>query len=308
MISRKDLLKKSACCIACSSWIGQMRSPFISTSKNLSITILYTNDTHARIDPIPKNAREFAGLGGIAKRSSLVNKIRSEEEHVLLFDAGDVFMGSPWFNVFGGTVDFKLMSEIGYDAMAIGNHEFDIGLDGFAEAARYAHFPFLCSNYYTRNTPMHPFLERELIKEIEGYTIGIFGLGIQLEGIVDPKLYGKVRHRDPILSARRSVDNFRNFHQCDFIICLSHLGFRYGGNQIDDITLAEKVPGIDLIIGGHTHTFLEKPVEVEGPGGSTTFITQMGHSGVYLGRIDLQVLESSIQPKIVSKYYTIGKI
>jgi 5'-nucleotidase len=230
-----------------------------------------------------------------------------EEEHVLLLDAGDVFQGTPWFNMYGGKVDFKMMSEMGYDAMAIGNHEFDLGLDGFAEVASHANFPFLCSNYSTRRTPLDSYIEREIIKDIEGFKIGIFGLGIQLKGVVDPKLSGEVRYRDPIINAKRSVQNFHDFHQCDYVICLSHLGYKYDSDQIDDITLAQKVPGIDLIIGGHTHTFLDEPVVIEDSNGSQTLITQMGHSGIRLGRIDLNVNTESPAPLLSSQFYTIGE-
>lgn len=307
MISRRTFLKQSTFALAGSSLAAKIGKKFTDLlSDELSITILYTNDTHSRIEPFPENAREFAGLGGIAKRSSLVNKIRLEEKHVLLLDAGDVFQGTPWFDVYGGKVDFEMMSEMGYDAMAIGNHEFDLGLEGFAEAAEYANFPFLCSNYSTRHTPLEPYVERQLIKEMDGYKIGIFGLGIQLDGIVDPKLSGNVRYRDPIRDAKRSAQNLRDFHLCDYVICLSHLGYKYESNQIDDVTLAQNVPGIDLIIGGHTHTFLDEPVAIESPGGSKTLITQMGHGGVRLGRIDLKTDKKSPDPIISSQFYTIG--
>lgn len=307
MISRRKFLKQSAYVLAGSSFAAKMGERFADIFYSPKITILYTNDTHSRIDPFPENAREFSGLGGIAKRSSLVNKIRLEEEHVLLLDAGDVFQGTPWFNMYSGRVDFEMMSEMGYDAMAIGNHEFDLGLKGLAEVAEHANFPFLCANYSTRNTPIDPFVERQLIKEMGDFKIGIFGLGIQLEGIVDPKLSGDVRYRDPVTNAKRSVQNLRDFHGCDYVICLSHLGYRYEGNQIDDVKLAQNVPGIDLIIGGHTHTFLDEPVAVENPEDSETLITQMGHSGVRIGRIDLNVSEQSPMPIISSQFYTIGE-
>jgi 5'-nucleotidase len=307
MISRKLFLKQSAYALTGSTWAAKFGERFFDYFDGPSITILYTNDTHSRIDPFPENARDFAGLGGIAKRSSLVNKIRLEEENVLLLDAGDVFQGTPWFNVYGGQVDFKMMSEMGYDAMAIGNHEFDLGLEGFAEAASHAKFPFLCANYSTRRTPLDPFVERQMVKEIDGFKIGIFGLGIQLDGVVDPKLSGNVRYRDPILNAKRSVQNFREFHLCDYIICLSHLGYKYDNNQIDDITLAQEVPGIDLIIGGHTHTFLDEPVVIKNPEGLETFITQMGHSGIRLGRIDLSVSINSPRPLVSNSFYVIGE-
>lgn len=308
MISRKEFLKQSAYLAAGSTWVAKLGSRFTGSLDGASITILYTNDTHSRLDPFPANAREFSGLGGIAKRSALVNKIRAEENNLLLLDAGDVFQGTPWFDVYGGKVDFELMSEMGYDAMAIGNHEFDLGLEGFAEAAQFAEFPFLAANYSTLKTPINPFVERQIIKEFEGFKIGIFGLGIQFDGIVDPSLHKGVRHRDPVIISKRVIESLREFHQCDYVICLSHLGYQYvDSGRIDDVTLARSVPGIDLIIGGHTHTFLEEPVFVQNPGGSHTLITQMGHSGVRLGRIDLRITDQFKKPAISSRYYTVGE-
>lgn len=306
MITRREFLKKSFAAAAGSAvpFLGGVRRerPYAAAD----LTILYTNDTHARLDPFPENATEFAGLGGIARRASLVRKIRSEEKNVLLLDAGDVFQGTPWFDVYGGRVDLELMTEMNYDAMAIGNHEFDRGLDGLAEAAQKAGFPMLAANYQVRNTPINPYVDRYIIKEFEGFTVGIFGLGIDLEGVVkNPALYGDVRHGNPEIWAGSMVNMLRNTRNCDFIICLSHLGYRYDGNpgRIDDVTLASRVAGIDLIIGGHTHTFLDDPVPVTNPEETTTWITQMGHSGVRLGRLDLQW---SSQTEMTDSYYTIG--
>ncbi|WP_087148701.1 bifunctional metallophosphatase/5'-nucleotidase [Rhodohalobacter halophilus] len=306
MISRKDFLKQSALMAA-----GLM-TPLGAGAKLLTpakpnVTILYTNDTHARLDPFPDNAVEFAGLGGIARRASLVKKIRSESRHVLLLDAGDVFQGTPWFDVYGGEVDLKLMSEMGYDAMAVGNHEFDRGPDGFAEAAQKARFPILAANYDASGTPMNEYLQRLIVKEFEGFRIGIFGLGIEFNGVVSPDLHGGVRHRDPIAWATGMTNSLRQYHKCDFIICLSHLGFQYGSGRMDDMTLAEKVAGIDLIIGGHTHTFLDYPVGVVNPDGDVTQITQMGHGGVRLGRIDLSFNERNQKYALSDRYYTIGE-
>ena len=307
MISRKTFLKQSVILAAGTTWAGRVGSRLFRYFDGPEITILYTNDTHARLEPFPSNARDYAGLGGIAKRSSLINQIRSEKNNVLLLDAGDVFQGTPWFDVYGGKVDFELMSEIGYDAMAIGNHEFDLGIEGFTEAAKFAEFPFLAANYFSRNTAIHPFLERQMIKEISGYKIGIFGLGIQFDNVVDPLKHEGVRYRDPVIISRRIVESLKDFHQCNYIVCLSHLGYRYESGMIDDLTLAQTVPGIDLIIGGHTHTFLDEPVAVKNHSGSVTLVTQAGHSGVRLGRIDLKISSQDEKPLIASRYYTIGE-
>lgn len=306
MISRKEFLKKSAA-LAAGSVAPLWLNRFVSSERTLpDLTILYTNDTHARLDPFPDNSREFSGLGGIARRASLVKKIRSEVPNILLLDAGDVFQGTAWFDMYGGKVDLELMSELGYDAMAVGNHEFDRGPDGFAEAARSAGFPILAANYQVRDTPMNPYIQRFIVKEFSGFRVGIFGLGIPLEGVVDPSLRGDVISRNPEAWARGMVNSLTQVHNCDFIICLSHLGYHYSDDRIDDLKLASKVSGMDIIIGAHTHTFLENPIAVTNPAGGQTLITQMGHSGIRLGRLDLDFNSRQYPYSISSQYYTIG--
>ena len=307
MISRKEFLKKSSI-LAAGSVVpfGLMASPVDSGNKP-DITILYTNDTHARLDPFPVNANRFAGLGGIAQRAALVNKIRAEHRNVLLLDAGDVFQGTPWFDVYGGKVDLHLMSEMKYDAMAVGNHEFDRGPDGFAEAATKAGFPILAANYIVRNTPLNSFVQRMLIKELAGFRIGIFGIGIDFDGVVDRSLTGDVRSADPVSNAKQMADFLRNSRRCDYIICLSHLGYSYEDGRMDDLKLASRVDGIDLIIGGHTHTFLDEPVFVQKEMDKYTAITQMGHSGVRLGRMDISFSDSGSAYTLDSSYHVIGE-
>lgn len=307
MMDRKAFLRQALTYSAGSVILGA--SAFSRQVDENILTILYTNDTHARLDPFPKNAREFAGLGGIARRANLVRHIRRRQDNVLLLDAGDVFQGTPWFDMYGGEVDFKLMSEIGYDAMAVGNHEFDNGLQSFADVASHADFPILAANYSFRNTPLDGVIRRFIVKEMAGIKIGIFGLGIGLEGVVDSKLYGAVRSRDPEVWANGMVKSLRQFHNCDLVICLSHLGYSYGDSRMDDVTLAGRVDGIDLIIGGHTHTFMDQPEWVSNPSGSQSIVTQMGHNGIRLGRIDIslnQYFENKTDG-ISSEFYTIGK-
>jgi 5'-nucleotidase len=308
MMDRRSFLRQTFTVGAGTVLAGS--SLFSRSKPNTSLTILYTNDTHARLDPFPENATQYAGLGGIARRANLVKQIRKQEKHVLLLDAGDVFQGTPWFDVYGGEVDLQLMSEMKYDAMAVGNHEFDNGLQAFADAASLAEFPILAANYGTRNTPLDGVIRRFFVKETAGIKIGFFGLGIGLDGVVDPKLTGAVQSRDPEIWANGMVRSLRKFQNCDLVICLSHLGYRYDDpRRMDDVTLAGKVDGIDLIVGGHTHTFLDQPEIVTNPSGSQTLVTQMGHSGIRLGRIDL-ALETYLENRvdgISADYYTIGQ-
>ena len=305
-ISRREFLRRSSLLTAGSVLPLGVASASTGWTANEDITILYTNDTHSRLDPFPENSKEFPGLGGIARRASLVKKIRSTQKNVLLLDAGDVFHGTKWFEVYGGGVDFKLMTEMNYDAMAIGNHEFDRGPDGFADAAGQAGFPFLAANYIVRNTPMAPFVQRQIVKEFDGFKIGIFGLGIEFDGVIDRSLTGSVRAADPIRNADQITRYLKDSLRCDFIICLSHLGYHYSDSRVDDYDIAKAVDDIDLIIGGHTHTFLETPTVIQKESGKSVHITQMGYGGVRLGRIDLNQLGDRSEYKIRSRYYTIG--
>lgn len=271
------------------------------------LTILHTNDTHSRIEPFPANASRHAGLGGVTRRATLINTIRQENSNVLLFDAGDAFQGTPYFNYYKGSLDFQVMSKMGYDAMAIGNHEFDNGVQGFADVAGEANFPFVCANYDFGDTPMADLVKPNLIREIDGVRVGIFGLGIAFAGLVLPQLHEGVRFMNPLNMAQYQADRLRHFYKCDLVVCLSHLGFQYGNaDRVSDMVLAEQTRGIDIIIGGHTHTFLDAPVRVSKPDGSVTLVSQVGFAGIVLGRIDVEFNRSRQMVRATSVQHTVG--
>lgn len=259
----------------------------------VKITILHTNDLHSRIDPFPANDSRFPNMGGFAKRAALIKKIRSEEKNVLLFDAGDVYQGSPYFNMYGGEVEFKLMSAMGYDAMNIGNHEFDNGLPGIARQLVYANFPILCANYDFSDTELAGKVEPYKIFVMDGVKIGVFGLGIELEGLVSKKNYGNTRYLDPEEKAAETAHLLKKELQCDLVICLSHLGCSYKDKQISDVKLSKQSKYIDLIIGSHTHTFIDQPYVFRNSDNKQIIICQVGWGGVKLGRIDFYLVKGS---------------
>jgi 5'-nucleotidase len=252
------------------------------------LTILHTNDTHSTIEPFPANHSKFPGKGGVVNRFNLIQKIRSEEENVLLLDAGDIFQGTPYFNMFGGVLEMKAMTEMGYDAATMGNHDFDGGMDGFLKAKEYADFPFLCSNYDFSATILKNQTQDSLIKEIGGLKVGIFGIGVELKGLVPDDKFGETVYLDPISTANRVAQELKK-KGCDLIICLSHLGYQYDSDKISDLKLAAATKNIHLIIGGHTHTFLEKPTEVKNSKGQIVLVNQVGWGGIHLGRIDFDI-------------------
>lgn len=268
-------------------------SPSLFSQENLKkkkrLVILHTNDTHSTIEPFPSKHSKFPNMGGISKRHTILQKIRSEEDHVLLLDAGDIFQGTPYFNAFNGELEMKLMSLLQYDAATMGNHDFDIGLEGFLNAQQFANFPFLCANYDFSETILDGKTKAYHIFHKAGIKIGVFGIGVALKGIVSVNNYGNTRYFDPISTANKIASELKS-KSCDLVICLSHLGFEYENKDINsDRKLAAETENIDIILGGHTHTFFDKPLVLKNSKNKDILINQVGWGGVYLGRIDIDV-------------------
>ncbi|MEN9952747.1 MAG: hypothetical protein RLZZ520_1015 [Bacteroidota bacterium] len=265
-------------------------------SKGNRLTILHTNDVHSRLDPFPMDGSRNAGQGGVAARAALIQKIRSEEEHVLLLDAGDIFQGTPYFNVFKGEPEMKAMNMMGYDAIIMGNHDFDAGLDNFAEKlTTHGKMPVVMCNYGFEGTTMESINQPYKIIRKGDIKIGILGVGIELAGLVPEQLYGKTVYQDPVQQANIHSDLLKKKYQCDLVICLSHLGDRYADNKVSDEVLAKESLGIDLIIGGHTHRFFEKPREYSNKQGKKVLVNQVGWGGLQLGRMDFEFSKGTPQ-------------
>ncbi len=258
-------------------------------NRSKRIVILHTNDTHSNIEPFPANHSKFPGMGGVAKRHTVIQKIRQEEENVLLLDSGDIFQGTPYFNAYHGELEMQLMSTLGYDAATMGNHDFDIGLNGFLNAKKHANFPFLCSNYDFSKTILADEIKPYHVFKKSGIKIGVFGIGIDLKGLVPDDNYAEMIYKDPIDSANTWAQYLTDLG-CDIIIGLSHLGYDYEDKtKISDLVLAKSTSQIHLILGGHTHTFLEKPTLVKNRDNQTVIINQVGWAGINLGRIDIDI-------------------
>ena len=286
-MKRRDFLQKTVASSALLSLGGVSLSSF-STLETKKITILHTNDVHSHIDPFPADHPRNPNMGGAARRAAIIENIRKEEENVLLLDAGDIFQGTPYFNYYGGELEFKLMSMMQYDVATMGNHDFDNGIDGFYAQLPHAKFDFVSANYDFKNTVLNDIVKPYKIIIKDGIKIGIFGLGVQLDGLVDKKLYKETIYNNPIEVAQDMTRILKEEKKCDLVICLSHLGFKYKDEpeKPSDIVLAQKTKNIDLIIGGHTHTFLDKPVIEKNSEGKEVLINQVGCFGVNLGRID----------------------
>lgn len=285
-MKRREFLRNTA---ATSTLIG-LGGLSLNSCKGIGsrqITILHTNDVHSHIDPFPTTHSQFPNLGGVARRASLVEHIRNENPNTLLLDAGDIFQGTPYFNFYGGELEFKLMSKLKYDAATIGNHDFDNGIDGLLAQVPNASFKLLSANYDFRNTVMNGFVKPYQTYLLDGIKIGVYGIGIKLDGLVTKRLYQETEYLNPFEIALDTERLLKEEEKCDLIICLSHLGYDYENpERPSDTQLAQQTHHTHLIIGGHTHTFLDKPDVRTNLKGNSVLVNQVGAYGINLGRID----------------------
>jgi 5'-nucleotidase len=285
MSNRRTFLKQSVIGGGALS-LGLFPKELFASGELVRLTVLHTNDMHCHIDPFPESNAEYPGRGGMVRLASLVAKCRAENPNMLLLDAGDMFQGTPYFNYFKGDIMLKLMSRMGYDAGTIGNHEFDNGLADIASALRFAKFPIISSNYDFSDTLLSGMVMNHQILKKGGIKIGIYGLGIELDGLVGKLNYGNTIYQDPLTTALKMEYLLKKEHSCDLVICLSHLGFSYGNSKISDSALAPLTKYTDLIIGGHTHTFLEKPLVLNNAIGKPILVNQVGWAALAAGKIE----------------------
>ncbi|MFV0522782.1 MAG: bifunctional metallophosphatase/5'-nucleotidase [Mangrovibacterium sp.] len=288
MSNRRTFLKQA---FAASAGLALATVPqkLMAKKNHAKLTILHTNDIHSHITPFTEGTLE--GKGGLARLSSMINKVRKEEENVMLLDSGDMFQGTPFFNNFKGELIFKIMSQMGYQASTLGNHEFDNGVERLVKSMRYAKFPIINSNYDFSATPFEgEFIPFQTFFQ-KGIKVGVYGLGVDPHGLVDPINYKDIIYNDPIEVAQRMERILKEDQKCDVVICLSHLGFEYTikgqENKISDKILAPHTQYTDLILGGHTHTYLKEPFYAINADGKSILINQTGWGGLHLGRIDI---------------------
>lgn len=285
-MKRKDFIRHT---VTAGALLAAGGFPLEALAKNGDIrklTILHTNDQHSRIEPFPMDGGKYQGLGGFAQRALIIDELRKQEDNVLLLDSGDIWQGTPYFNKYFGELEFKLMSEMRYDASTLGNHDFDAGLEGFVKQLPLASFPFLNCNYTFTNTPMEGKIAPYKVFNKKDIKVGVFGVGVELEGLVPTDLYREVKYNDPVDNAQKTADLLKHDYDCDLVICLSHLGYKYTDKKVSDVVLAESTRNIDLILGGHTHTYFAKPEEFRNADGAKVLVNQVEWAGIYLGRLD----------------------
>ncbi|QQR97566.1 MAG: metallophosphatase [Sphingobacteriales bacterium] len=301
MQNRRQFLKHSLATIA---WL-QLSNSSLMAKENFKeeISILHTNDVHSRIEPFPETDKKYPGMGGAAMRSTYINQIRTTAKNTLLLDAGDIFQGTPYFNFFNGSVEIELMNAMGYDCATIGNHDFDGGIENLKQQIKKANFPFVNCNYDFSKSILNNVVHKHIIIHKGKLKIGITGCGVELNGLVPEKLCEGVVYNDPVLAVQHEVDILKNNKKCDLIIVLSHLGYEYKNEKISDIKLAQQTENIDIIIGGHSHTFLDEAKTIKNKTQKDVLINQVGWAGLYLGKIDIKFEKKT--KKISSKSHIV---
>ncbi|MFK7808848.1 MAG: bifunctional UDP-sugar hydrolase/5'-nucleotidase [Saprospiraceae bacterium] len=284
-MNRRNFIQKSLTSAALLS-VNAFPLSAVESGDLQQLTILHTNDWHSRIDPFPMDGGRDQGLGGIAQRAKMIQKVRAEVKEVLLLDSGDIFQGTPYFNLYYGEPEMKLMSALNYDAATIGNHDFDGGMDGLYKVLPHANFPLISSNYDFSDTILHSSVLKYKTFQKGKIKVGVFGIGIELEGLVAKDLYKQTKYLEPVSIANRTATFLKKEEQCDLVICLSHLGYNYD-DGICDVRLAKLTKDIDLILGGHSHTYMKEPDRRKNSEGEEVLINQTGWGGMHLGRIDV---------------------
>lgn len=255
------------------------------------IVILHTNDTHSTIEPVSKfsKVKEAAGKAGCVRRATMVKQLREQNPDILLFDSGDFSQGSTFYTMYKGDVEVGLMNIMGYDAATIGNHEFDFGLDNLARLARQAKFPIVCSNCDFTGTPCQDVIKKYCVMVRDGVRIGVFGLTPKIEGLVMKENIAGVKYIDPIQATKEMVSVLRDKERCDIVVCLSHLGWKLAPEYIDDQVLISSTTGIDIVLGGHSHTYMKEMEWVDNAEGKSIPVDQNGKHGAFVGKITLKL-------------------
>ncbi|WP_418551166.1 bifunctional metallophosphatase/5'-nucleotidase [Prevotella sp.] len=258
-----------------------------AAAKGKQLLILHTNDTHSCVIPLNPNLEDtmLAGRGGFLRRAAMIDQMRKEDKELLLLDSGDFSQGSPYYTMFKGDVETELMNIMGYDAATIGNHEFDFGLDNMARLFKKVNFPIVCANYDFTGTVVEGLVKPYVVIKRKGVKIGIFGLSPKLEGLVMASTCAGVKYLDPIKTANDIADKLKNKEKCDIVICLSHLGWDEAG--LNDMEMMAKTRNIDLILGGHSHSYFQQLNYVRNLDGKEIPNDQNGKHGIFVGKITL---------------------
>lgn len=260
-----------------------------SAKTKKQLVVLHTNDVHSCIMPLSENLdnKDLAGRGGFLRRINMIKEERKQNPDLLFFDSGDFSQGSGFYTLFRGEVEVGLMNYMGYDAATIGNHEFDFGLENMARLFRMANFPIVCSNYDFTGTPCEGLVKDYITIKRNGLKIGVYALGAPLKGLVSNKNCEGVKDLDPVETSKKYIDILRKQEKCDVVICISHLGWQI--SDYPDQEFIKEIEGCDLVLGGHTHTYMPELEHWNNMDGKPVPVDQNGKAAIFVGRIELEL-------------------
>ncbi len=263
----------------------------LAAKGNKKLVILHTNDTHSCIYPLSSNLADtlLAGRGGFLRRLNMINEMRLDCPDLLLIDSGDFSQGSPYYTLFAGDVEAELMNMMKYDVGTIGNHEFDYGLENMARVFKKLDFPIVCANYDFTGTVVEGLVKPYIVLKRNGIKIGLFGLSPELNGLVATDNYKGVKFLDPIVKANETARILREKEKCDVVICISHVGWNTEPGYVGDNQIIPNTSGIDIFLGGHSHTYLEKLEYINDSDGHPVAIDQNGKHAIYVGKLVLDL-------------------
>lgn len=253
------------------------------------LLILHTNDTHSCVMPLKTTLADTlqAGRGGFLRRLAMLGQERQKNPDLLLFDSGDFSQGSSYYSMFKGDVEVGLMNMMRYDAATIGNHEFDFGMENMARLFRMADFPIVCANYDFTGTCVEGLVKPYVVIRRSGVKIGVFGLSPKMKGLVSDKNCVGVKYLDPVKAAQKTADLLKNKEKCDLVVCISHLGWNIGGD--DDVLVMKNTRNIDIVLGGHSHSYFKQEKWVKNLDGVSVPNDQNGKSGIFVGRLEVEM-------------------
>lgn len=253
------------------------------------LLILHTNDTHSCVMPLKTTLADTlqAGRGGFLRRLAMLDQERRKNPDLLLFDSGDFSQGSSYYSMFKGDVEVGLMNMMRYDAATIGNHEFDFGMENMARLFRMADFPIVCANYDFTGTCVEGLVKPYVVIRRNGVKIGVFGLSPKMRGLVSDKNCVGVKYLDPVKAAQKTADLLKNKEKCDLVVCISHLGWDIGGD--DDVLMMKNTRNIDIVLGGHSHSYFKQEKWVKNLDGVSVPNDQNGKSGIFVGRLEVEM-------------------
>ena len=246
------------------------------------LTILHLNDTHSHIDP------ERNGIGGVIEQAAFVDSVRQAvgKNNMLLVHSGDFSQGTSYFSELHGDIEINVLNAMQYDAVALGNHEFDNGIAELARRIRNLDVPVVCANYDFSGSQLEGLVKPYVIVKKSGKKIGIIGLLTDVSSVVEKSVANQLSYKNPISVTNEYAEYLKTKKKCDYIICLSHLGYNNGEHR--DCEIAPMLRNVNVIVSGHSHTKLDDFTRVKDFDGKDVIIVSDGRWGLEVGQLSVK--------------------